>query len=167
MAVYFIVAGNFFAIKVGVANHPFRRLGAMQTHSPMRLTIAAIIDDASFPEESLIHSLLEARGARILNEWFDAQHVCFLLCTTIQDRWPASRIQISDWLLWHIAQRLPQEQRSQPTELISRASTRARQWRSIAEAKFGPHYAESVIKQIDTAPLHSAILATGPEEGTP
>ena len=65
--IYFIQAGDNGPIKIGVTNNVRKRLSILQTFSPQKLKLLAIIE-GSYDKERLIHQIFSK--LRVRGEWF-------------------------------------------------------------------------------------------------
>jgi hypothetical protein len=67
--IYFIQSNDNRYIKIGKANNPVKRLAALQTNSPHRLKLLAVMP-GDYEEESLLHKRFAV--FRTQGEWFNA-----------------------------------------------------------------------------------------------
>lgn len=68
MSVYFITAPELGLVKIGYSNAPKRRLAILQTGSPVKLELAAVVP-AGVKQEKQLHRRFRANKKQL--EWFE------------------------------------------------------------------------------------------------
>jgi Meiotically up-regulated gene 113 len=65
--IYFIQAGRYGPVKIGISKNPRKRLRALQVPNPKPLTLLGVMEGDSDTEKE-VHR--EFRNSRIRGEWF-------------------------------------------------------------------------------------------------
>lgn len=108
MAVYFMIDENREFIKVGRSGNWERRLGDMNLHCPLEITMLALLDvENDSCLEAEFHRHLRPLNCRKQGEWFDAGVVAYFLATEWRIKHPSIEFFEDDFSLWDLANCCP------------------------------------------------------------